>query len=111
MQATRLVGAILLEQNDVYGPPPTLQEISNDDDEARHLRSCIRYKVAACPKSLDDAVSYLLGLAQLIDEQRLDQQDRAMSVVRPPDDVRLLKNVLGRGNGDRPLRDLLPKPN
>ena len=27
---TRLVGAILLEQNDVYGPPPPLQGFSND---------------------------------------------------------------------------------
>jgi len=30
------------ELYDVYGPPPTLQEISNDDDEAQRLQSCIR---------------------------------------------------------------------
>jgi hypothetical protein len=39
---TRLVGAILLEQNDVYGPPPPLQGLSNDGDGFRRLRSCIR---------------------------------------------------------------------
>ena len=39
---TRLVGAILLEQNDVYGPPPPLQGLSNDSDGIRRLRSCIR---------------------------------------------------------------------
>ena len=38
----RLVGAILLEQNDVYGPPPPWQGVSNDGDGARRLRSCIR---------------------------------------------------------------------
>ena len=35
---TRLVGAILLEQNDVYGPPPDLQERSRCDGD----RSCGR---------------------------------------------------------------------
>ena len=38
----RLVGAILLEQNDVYGPSPPLQGFSNDGDGIRRLRSCIR---------------------------------------------------------------------
>lgn len=39
---TRLAGAILLEQNDVYGPPPRLQGLSNDADGIRRLWSCIR---------------------------------------------------------------------
>jgi putative transposase len=49
----RLVGAILLEQNDVYGPPPTLQEISSDTNETRRLRSCIRPRRSATrPRAL-----------------------------------------------------------
>ena len=39
---TRLVGAILLEQNDVYGPPSRCKGFSDLLARHRRLQSCIR---------------------------------------------------------------------
>ena len=44
---TRLVGAILLEQNDVYGPPSRCKGFSGLLARHRHLQSCIRPRSAA----------------------------------------------------------------
>ena len=44
---TRLVGAILLEQNDVYGPPSRCKGFPGLLASHRHLQSCIRPQSAA----------------------------------------------------------------
>jgi putative transposase len=49
---TRLVGALLLEQSDVYGPPPTCKDF-RAKKASRFLRSCIRPRGAATrPRTL-----------------------------------------------------------